>query len=93
MSSATQTTPATTLETLVTQLVSEVVARIDLHQLKERKLAYSPDEVAELTGFTNGLAVIREAKSGRLIGSKIRGNWRFTPEQIQDYLRENEVTV
>ena len=93
MSTATQTPPATTLETLITQLVDEVVGRIDFRHLKERKFAYSPDEVAELVGFTNALAVIREAKTGRLIGCKVRGEWRFTEEQIRDYLREYEVTV
>lgn len=91
MDTATRTTP--TLETFVRQIVDDVVSRIDYGQLKERKLAYSPDEVAGLAGFTNGLAVIREANAGRLIGSKVRNNWRFTPERIREYLEENEVPV
>ena len=86
-------THTTTLDTFVRQIVSDVVDRIDYERLTERKLAYSPAEVAELVGFTNELAVIREAQSGRLIGSKVRGNWRFTPDQIRDYLKEREVTV
>lgn len=92
MSTATNNSP-TTLETFVSQIISEVVSRIDYEQLKARKLAYSPTEVAELVGFTNALAVEREAKSGRLIGCKVRGQWRFTEDQIRDYLREHEVTV
>jgi hypothetical protein len=93
MDIATQTTATTTLETFVSQIVREVVERIDYGQLKERKLAYTPEEVAELVGFTNALAVVREASAGRLIGSKVRGSWRFTEEQIRDYLREHEVPI
>lgn len=86
-------TPASTLETFVSQIVAEVVERLDYSQLAEKKLAYTPEEVAELVGFTNALAVEREAQAGRLIGCKVRNKWRFTEEQIRDYLRENEVTV
>jgi hypothetical protein len=93
MDTATRTATATTLETLIAQLIAEVVDRIDFQQLKERKLAYSPEEVAELVGFANALAVTREANTGRLLGSKVRGKWRFTEEQIRDYLREHEVPI
>ena len=79
------------VECLLRAVVEEVVMQIDFDKLRERKLAYTPEEVAELVGFTNALAVEREAKSGRLIGSKVRGQWRFTEQQIRDYLRENEV--
>lgn len=92
MSTASETAPST-LDTFVRQIVSEVVGSLDYSRLRERKLAYSPEEVAELAGFTNALAVEREASSGRLLGCKVRGKWRFTEEQIRDYLRENEVTV
>jgi hypothetical protein len=87
----TATTP--TLETFIRQIIDEVIQRVDFTQLKEAKLAYSPEEVATLAGFKNGLAVIREAQAGRLIGSKVRNNWRFTPERIREYLEENEVPV
>jgi hypothetical protein len=83
----------TLLQTCVTAIVAEVVERIDYNAIKNRKLAYTPDEVAEQVGFTSGRAVKAEAKAGRLIGSKVCGQWRFTPEQVRDYLRENEVTV
>ncbi|MEO2016299.1 MAG: hypothetical protein ABGZ53_18220 [Fuerstiella sp.] len=90
MEATANTTP---LEIFIAQIVAEVVERIDYDEIKNRKLAYTPDEVAAQAGFTSGRAVKAEANAGRLIGSKVCGRWRFTPEQIRDYLRENEVTV
>jgi hypothetical protein len=87
---ATTTNP---LQTFVAQIVSQVISEIDYDAIRNRKLAYTPDEVAVQAGFTSGRAVKAEASAGRLIGSKVCGQWRFTPEQIRDYLRENEVTV
>ncbi len=85
--------PAGTLELFIQQLISEVVAEMDLSKLPNAKLAYTPQEVAELAGFSSGLAVEREALAGRLIGTKVRNKWRFTPERIREYLRENEVVM
>jgi uncharacterized ferredoxin-like protein len=78
---------------LLKHIVIEIVEGIDVTELVEPKMAYTPDEVADLAGFKNGIAVVREAQSGLLIGTKVRGNWRFTRQQILDYLQNNEVTV
>ena len=96
MDIATTTTPSLDLfvRHLVNEVVTEVIDRIDFTKMRERKFSYSPDEVAELVSvFHNDLAVIREAKAGKLIGSKVRGSWTFTEEQIRDYLQSQEVTV
>ena len=91
---ATANTPtATAFESMINQIIEQVVSRIDYTQLTEQKFAYTPDEVAKLVGFTSGRAVKAEANAGRLIGTKVCGQWRFTPDQIRDYLRENEVTT
>lgn len=91
MNTATQPPAADVFEAFVLSVVEKVVDRINYDKLREPKLAYTPDEVADLVGFTNGLAVEREANSGRLCGSKVRNKWRFTPEQIREFLKEHEV--
>jgi hypothetical protein len=93
MDSTTQTLAFNAFNELLKHIVIEIVEGIDVTELVEPKLAYTPDEVADLAGFKNGIAVIREAQAGRLLGTKVRGNRRFTRQQILDYLQDNEVTV
>ena len=93
MITATETSPATTLETMIRQIITEVIEQMDWETLVEPKLAYTPAQAAEVAGFMNGLAVEREAKAGRLIGSKVRNKWVFTRDQLRKYLQEQEVTV
>lgn len=78
---------------MIRQIIIEVVEQMDWEKLCEPKLAYTPEEAAEMAGFVNGLAVEREANAGRLIGSKVRNKWVFTREQLREYLRDQEVTV
>ena len=93
MTTAQHTTPGNTFETMIRHIIAEVVEQVDWSQMTEPKLAYTADEAAEVAGFVNGLAVEREANSGRLIGSKVRGKWVFSREQLREYLQGQEVTV
>lgn len=82
--------PPPPLDSFVRQLVAEVVSQIDVTDLVEPKLAYTTDEVAVIAGFTNGLAVEREIRAGRLIACKVRNKLVVRRERLIEYLIKQE---